>query len=318
MKKLLLVLSVPLLLASSVAQAHFNLIAPPPTTSGTDGGKGVPPCGDNPTPGTATPAQGGHPLTIKLNETVQHTGFYRFALTLDSLAALPLDNVVKDAQGNILPPNGMPMGTSASALYEDPPVFPVLADHMFVHTAMSATATLSFQGDITLPNVNCDRCTLQVIEFMAGHDFNTLENGAPAGGYFYHHCANLKITADPAMPIFNPGAGGGSAGGASSTTGGGGAGGSAGTGVASGGVPSSGGAGGFVGAGAGGATQTGAAGTSTGGTEITGTAGSAAAMPADNAGCSCSLGRRSGATLSFGSLLLALLALGRRRGIRLR
>jgi hypothetical protein len=211
-----------------------------------------------------------------------------------------------------LPPSGTPRGTSASAAYEDPPVFPVLADHMFVHDAVSATASLSFQADVTLPNVNCDRCTLQVIEFMAGHDFNTLESGAPAGGYFYHHCANLKITADPSLPLFSPsGAGGGSAGGASS----GGNGGSSGDGggaVATGGtVSASGGVGGSIPAG--GTGQTSAGGTSSGGTSATGTAGTDEPASADNAGCSCSLGRRSGVPASFASLLVGLLMLGRRR-----
>jgi hypothetical protein len=34
-----------------------------------------------------------------------------------------------------------------------------------------------------------------VIQFMADHGYNI------PGGYAYHHCADLQITADPAKPI---------------------------------------------------------------------------------------------------------------------
>jgi hypothetical protein len=40
---------------------------------------------------------------------------------------------------------------------------------------------------------------MQVIEFMAEHTAN------PGGGYFYHHCADLQIAADPNLPMANPG-----------------------------------------------------------------------------------------------------------------
>ncbi|HEX3774727.1 MAG TPA: SCE4755 family polysaccharide monooxygenase-like protein, partial [Polyangiaceae bacterium] len=215
MKKLVLALSLSVLCSSETAFAHFNLTAPTPNTTSTDGGMGSPPCGVGTASGVITPVQGGHPITIKIDEFVGHTGFYRVALALDSPTELPLDSVVKDASGNILPPSGKPSGISASAAYEDPPVFPVVMDHLFVHTASPTDQT--FQGDVTLPNVNCDKCTLQVLEFMQGHPFNTATppDTGPGGGYFYRHCADLKITADPSMPVFVP-SGGGGAGGASS------------------------------------------------------------------------------------------------------
>jgi hypothetical protein len=48
---------------------------------------------------------------------------------------------------------------------------------------------------VQLPNLNCRRCTLQVVEFMAEHGFNN------PGGYTYHHCASVQITADPKKPL---------------------------------------------------------------------------------------------------------------------
>ena len=47
---------------------------------------------------------------------------------------------------------------------------------------------------VTVPNISCDKCTIQIVQFMAEHGFNR------DGGYFYHHCADLQITADPKLP----------------------------------------------------------------------------------------------------------------------
>jgi hypothetical protein len=316
MKKLLLVLSVPALWVAAPAYAHFNLDAPPPSITSDDGGMGSPPCSVGPASGVITPAQGGHPLTVMVDEFVPHTGFYRMALAINSLSELPVDNVVKDASGKILPPSGKPSGTSASAEYEAPPVFPVLQDHVFVH---QGTMPQTFQMDITLPNINCDRCTLQVIEFMQGHPFNTASppDTGPGGGYFYHHCADLKITADPSLPLFTPGAGGSSAGGSTSLSGG--AGGATSSVGGAGGVNAAGGSGQMSAAGAsvgGAATGAGGVSVSAGGAGVTGSAGADSPASADSGGCSCSLGRRSAASKSFAALLLGLLLVARRRAAR--
>jgi hypothetical protein len=68
----------------------------------------------------------------------------------------------------------------------------VLTDGLFVHTTRS---TEPFEADVQLPNINCQKCTLQIVEFMAEHGYNN------PGGYSYHHCADVQITADPAKPI---------------------------------------------------------------------------------------------------------------------
>src|SRR4051794_35835898 len=204
MRSLVLVFTVSLLALPRAAQAHFTILAPPPASTSTNGGKGDPPCGPTDAlSNVVTPVMGGSKLTLKINEFVSHPGFYRVALSIKSRSELPVDNVVKDASGMILLPTSK--GTSATAEYQTNPVFPVLADNLFPHTSGSM-----FSGDITLPNVNCDKCTLQVIEFMASHG----SNGDKAG-FFYHHCADLKITADTSKPVFDPTAGSG-AGGASS------------------------------------------------------------------------------------------------------
>ena len=72
------------------------------------------------------------------------------------------------------------------------PSVPVLADGLFVHTARP---TEPFETDIQLPNITCKKCTPRIVQFMAQHGLNK------DGGYTYHHCADLQITADPRRPI---------------------------------------------------------------------------------------------------------------------
>jgi hypothetical protein len=52
-----------------------------------------------------------------------------------------------------------------------------------------------FETDVKLPNINCDHCSLQLIQFMEEHGVN------PDGRFTYHHCADLQISADPKLPI---------------------------------------------------------------------------------------------------------------------
>jgi len=249
---------------SATAYAHFGITTPPSSLSADKSGKGAPPCGPDAPSAVITKVQGGHTIPLKLVETVMHPGHYRLALSINSRNELPPDPMVVVKNGQ-----------SVSAAIDAQPKMPVLADGVFVHT--TGSAPINFQMDLMLPNVNCAKCTLQVIEFMAEHGPN------PGGGYFYHHCADLEITADPTMPIAggapapdggapdsSPGGQGGQGGtGGSGGTAGatGGTGGTAGTSATggSGGIGGSGGTGGTAGAGGiGGVAGSGATGGTTG------------------------------------------------------
>jgi hypothetical protein len=65
---------------------------------------------------------------------------------------------------------------------------------LFPHDTRPA-ARQTFETDIEIPNINCPKCVLQVIQFMADHGLNR------EGDYSYHHCADVAIAADPAKPI---------------------------------------------------------------------------------------------------------------------
>jgi hypothetical protein len=154
------------------------------------------PCGGNsekakggPNPGTpsnaVTKLTGGQKLHIKLQETVFHPGHYRIALAVNSRAELPADPEAvlrEDAKG--------PRSVSAPITKPEKP--PVLVDGLWAHTTKMDAP---WETDIDIPNINCAKCTLQIIQFMAEHGRNV------DGDFSYHHCADLQITADKSKPV---------------------------------------------------------------------------------------------------------------------
>jgi hypothetical protein len=182
------------LFAPAIAAAHFILHLPAATLE--QNARGNPqklfPCGgtsvDPGVPsGAVTEARGGDPLHIKIEETVFHPGHYRIALAVNDLSELPADpeTVTRDSERGPI---------SVSAAIDPDPQAPVLADGLFVHTEAPEPGSF-WETDITLPNIDCDNCTLQVVQWMAEHGHN------PDGDFSYHHCATLKIEANPDLPI---------------------------------------------------------------------------------------------------------------------
>lgn len=190
--RLALVSAVLVAVVPSVTYAHFKLLAPAswileddrgdPQKAGPCGGTNV----DYGKPSyIVNQAVGGSKLHVKVQETVYHPGHYRIALAVNSPTELPVD------------PKATTMDTekgvrSVSAEIANPVQVPVLADGLFVH---SAKVDGPLETDVTLPNISCKRCTLQVIQFMEQHGANN------PGMFTYHHCATVQITPDPNKPI---------------------------------------------------------------------------------------------------------------------
>src|SRR6188508_2495302 len=177
-------LSAAVLLAPSVLDAHFTLIAPASWL--VENRLGDPqkaaPCG-------GTSADAGTPSNVigKVQETVFHPGHYRIALAVNSRAELPPDPEVTTRDTDRGP-------WSVSAKIQNPAAPPVIVDGLWTHTERDAIAQ-PFETDITIPNINCEKCTLQIVQFMAEHGRNR------DGDFTYHHCADLNITADPSKPV---------------------------------------------------------------------------------------------------------------------
>ena len=181
-----------LIVAVPQTQAHFRLLEPAgwieedrlgdPQKAGPCGGLMTNP--GKPT-GVITRVQGGEKLHIKIQETVYHPGFYRVALAVNSRDELP-----KDPEAKVeMRPNG-PWSITGAITY--PPLPPVLADGLFRHISPFDKER---ETDVEMPNINCAKCTLQVVQFMANHGLNK------EGDYTYHHCADLNIRANPYKPM---------------------------------------------------------------------------------------------------------------------
>jgi len=176
----------------TAVQAHFKLLEPASWII--EDARGDPqkagPCGGNnvdwgkPTYAIAK-ATGGGKIHIKVLETVYHPGHYRVSLAVNSPNELPLDPETATTDTETGP-------RSVSAKIQNPPQVPVLTDGLWVHTAKVDTP---WETDVDLPNINCKKCTLQIVQFMAEHRVNN------PGNFTYHHCAVLQITANPAKPL---------------------------------------------------------------------------------------------------------------------
>ena len=185
--------------------AHFQLLEPAPWIELNDLGnpQKVGPCGGNPNrdnseilSGVVTEVTGGSDLHLKIQETIFHSGHYRVALSVNSRNELPADPLTFEKYTD----RGI---YSVWGAIQSPPQIPVIADGLFRHypeegqgaSFRPETPMDPWEADIPIPNINCEKCTLQVIQFMADHGYNQ------PGGYSYHHCADLKITADPSKQI---------------------------------------------------------------------------------------------------------------------
>ena len=193
--------------APAVVQAHFKLLEPATWIVESDRGdpQKAAPCGavaaapaaapgaapaaapDMKPSGAITKVTGGSKLHLKVLETIYHPGHYRVALAINSRAELPVDPVTQERMTERGP-------QSVWASIQSPPQVPVIADGLFQHYTRPASPQ-TWETDIQLPNLTCAKCTLQVIQFMAEHGYNQ------PGGYSYHHCGDLAITADASKPL---------------------------------------------------------------------------------------------------------------------
>src|SRR6266705_6866753 len=124
--------------------AHFKLLEPASWLMESDRGdpqKSGPCGGSNSDWGKPSyiisKAVGGRKLHIKVQETVYHPGHYRVSLAVNSSTELPPDpqTATKDSERGPL---------SVSAVIQNPPQIPVLADGLFVHSTRPTSPTEPF------------------------------------------------------------------------------------------------------------------------------------------------------------------------------
>jgi MYXO-CTERM domain-containing protein len=159
------------LLVPHLAEAHIKLMYP--VGRWLESGQGDPqkskPCGGEALGGKAatptkmrTKLKPGSTISVTFSETIHHPGHFRIAFDDDG------DDAFTEP-------------TSATDIV-DPPMMPVLKDNLFPNHQQGQLMKV----DVTLPNITCANCTLQVIQVMT-------EGG---GATMYHHCADLELTND--------------------------------------------------------------------------------------------------------------------------
>ncbi|MDC0676874.1 SCE4755 family polysaccharide monooxygenase-like protein [Sorangium atrum] len=266
---------------AGVSSAHIDLTSPAPRHA--DDQQKVSPCGarGDARGETVTVFEPGETITVMWNETIDHPGHFRIMFDDDGF-----DDFPEPANENDLCEPGVDKGCLLDGIADK--------------------KGGSYSAEVTLPDVECDNCTLQLIQVMTDRRPATL----------YYRCADLVLkSSDPA-----PASSSASASASASAGAGGGATGAGGGATTSASSSATVGAGGDAttgaGAGTGGGATTGA-GAGTGGGATTGAGvdeGSGAAE--DDGGCSFG-GAAGGAPISAGLGALAALAFaarGRRRG----
>lgn len=182
-------LAIALLFGAGTAHAHIKMLKPTSwlkddAAGGAQEKKG--PCGpggydpilgqtDTPS-GVVTTFKGGEEITVEWEETIDHPGYFRIALA-ENRADLKDPTVPFTDMGNCnVDHSKIPTGPHDN----------VLADGILLSSsAASRPGHPSYSYKVTLPNKPCEKCTLQLIQFMENHPPSCI----------YYHCADIKITA---------------------------------------------------------------------------------------------------------------------------
>jgi hypothetical protein len=272
---------------SAASFAHVDLSSPNPRAHGeTEGNLKSGPCGQTTNGRTANVNvfAPGETITVTWNEYIDHPAYYRIAFDADGDDGFAMRS---DGQTNPLADDPEAM---EAALNMDAEILAIVPED---NDTTPGTSTDVRSVDITFPDVACENCTLQLIQYM----YNS-----PAQGYF--QCADIALRGEPGGGDADagPGGGGGSGNsGGAGAAGAGGAGGGAGASSAGAGNSASGGGAPAPSAGSGGASG----GASGGGPA--GTAPVVADSGGDDGGCAIVTRTADG---NRAASLLGLLALG--------
>jgi MYXO-CTERM domain-containing protein len=161
----------------------------------------------------------GSTITVKLVETISHPSYFRWAFQQSGDDQFKEPASIKPIDPNRPCPIDSGDHCGASDYYNTPNVLPN-EDDLYPHLAGSVQ-TYTFQ--LTLPNVECDNCTLQVIQVMEDNQFHGDYDPTPGVGIedIYHQCIDLVLTNGAPMGN-NVDLGGTGSGGGGGTGGGGG------------------------------------------------------------------------------------------------
>ncbi|HLV21087.1 MAG TPA: SCE4755 family polysaccharide monooxygenase-like protein, partial [Polyangiaceae bacterium] len=167
-------LGLSLTFGAATSSAHLDLTAPPPRLSGTAGGFQLKsgPCGQSANGRTdqVTVFEPGATITVEWTEYLDHPSYYRIAFDVDGDDDFPIrqnmDDVVR--QGDDPEAENPVGGVVLAYVYEEPNLE-------------------TYSAQVTLPDVECETCTLQVIQFMYDKLGNNMDDE------YYFQCADIAL-----------------------------------------------------------------------------------------------------------------------------
>jgi hypothetical protein len=133
----------------------------------------------------------GQTITVKVVETIAHPGYFRIAFDNDGDNDFKEPASIKPVDPKRACPDGPGDHCGTSDFYNNATVLPGM-DNLNPHLA-SGTPTYTWQ--VTLPNVECQNCTLQVIQVMEDDTFHGPYDPTPGVGVedIYHQCIDLVL-----------------------------------------------------------------------------------------------------------------------------
>jgi MYXO-CTERM domain-containing protein len=163
------------LVVPTSASAHIELLDPVPRHPGEDDLKVGTRCGvaGDPRSGRVTTYEAGQTIEVVWNETVNHTGHFRIAFDVDG------DDDFLD------PPC---VDHCEVALDPEPPEFMLDTHPWILLDGIADGPRGERRATVTLPDVECDNCTLQVIQVM--YDKRPYQS---PGNDIYYQCADLVL-----------------------------------------------------------------------------------------------------------------------------
>jgi hypothetical protein len=167
-------LALSIMLLSTSAGAHLDLTSPPPRLGGIEGGSQLKrgPCGQTTNGRTdrVSVFEPGQTITVEWAEYINHPSYYRIAFDVDGDDSFPIREDMDTVNRNTDDPEAVhPVGDVVLKYVYEPPDLAV------------------YSTDVTLPDVECENCTLQVIQFM----YDNLNDGR--NNEYYFQCADIAL-----------------------------------------------------------------------------------------------------------------------------
>jgi hypothetical protein len=188
-----------LLVAPRIAVAHIELTSPSPRTlSQKDEHCGLAGAPRDPTPTTVT---AGSTITLTWNETIGHPGWYRISFQPDG-STFEIPPASNGPYGDGTPGGNFPTEDLTGT------TDPGSGSMILLDRIADNTGTGSYSQQVTLPNMLCTNCTLQLIQVMTSAHGPYNE---PGGNDIYFQCADLILAATlpdaapPGTPDAGPG-----------------------------------------------------------------------------------------------------------------